>query len=129
ATSLLPSGCPSAASRCCAASESARMTSRTRLPLCGVGLVLVAVVAVAVLKAPPDGVERGDLAQFLGRFHPLVVHLPIALVLLAAGLECASIPEKTRHLRASAGVALALAAASGVLAIYLGWLLARSGGY
>jgi len=80
---------PIGASRCCAASESARMTSRTSLPLRGIGLFLVIVLALVVLKAPPDGLERGQLSQFLGRFHPLVVHLPIALVLLVAALECA----------------------------------------
>src|SRR6267154_4407797 len=89
ATSWWPSGCQSGASRCCAASESARMTSRTSLPLRGIGLFLVIVLALVVLKAPPDGLERGQLSQFLGRFHPLVVHLPIALVLLVAALECA----------------------------------------
>ena len=105
------------------------MTSRATLALCGIGLLLVAFAAVLVAKAPPDGVERGDLYQFFGRFHPLVVHLPIALVLLAAGLECAGLSEKARHLRASAGFVLALAGASAVLAVFLGWLLAWSGGY
>src|SRR5262245_31289010 len=105
------------------------MTLRLRLALCGLGLLLMALAAAAALTAPPDGIERAELAQFVGRFHPLAVHLPIALLLLAAGLECAAFAEKTRHLRAAAGWVLALAAGSAVLAVFLGWLLARSGGY
>jgi uncharacterized membrane protein len=105
------------------------MTSRTRLALCGIGLLLVVVAAIAALAAPPDGAERADLGQFLGRFHPLVVHLPIALLLLAAAFECAGLSAKTRHLGSSAGVVLALAAVSALLAVFLGWLLAWTGGY
>jgi uncharacterized membrane protein len=87
------------------------------------------VVTVAVLAAPPDGVERGDFAQFVGRFHPLAVHLPIAFVLLAAVWELAGFVGSAKHLKESAGFVLGLAAASALLAIVLGWLLAWSGGY
>ncbi len=105
------------------------MTSRTSLLLCGVGLFLVIALALVVLKAPPDGLERGQLSQFLGRFHPLVVHLPIALVLLAAALECAGFFRNGKHLQASASFVLTLAAVTALIAVFLGWLLARSGGY
>src|SRR5437016_1551362 len=126
---LKTSGCQLGASRCCAASESARMTSRKSLPLCGIGLFLVIALALIVLKAPPDGLERGQLSQFLGRFHPLVVHLPIALVLLVAALECAGLFRNGKHLQASASFVLTLAAVTALIAVFLGWLLARSGGY
>ena len=105
------------------------MTSRTSLPLCGIGLFLVIALALAVLKAPPDGLERGQLSQFLGRFHPLVVHLPIGLVLLVAALECAGFFRNRKHLQASASFVLTLAAFTAQIAVFLGWLLARSGGY
>lgn len=105
------------------------MTAGTRNLLCAVGLFVVMVVTVVVLKASPDGVERGDFAQFLGRFHPLAVHLPIAFLLLAAVLELAGFFSSAKHLKESAGFVLGLAAASAVFAIVLGWLLAWSGGY
>ena len=105
------------------------MTSRKSLPLCGIGLFLVIALALIVLKAPPDGLERGQLSQFLGRFHPLVVHLPIALVLLVAALECAGLFRNGKHLQASASFVLTLAAVTALIAVFLGWLLARSGGY
>jgi len=82
-----------------------------------------------LLAAPPDGTERGEIAQFFGRFHPLAVHLPVTLVLLAAGLEAAGLFPRTKHLQPFAGLVLALAAATSLLAVGLGWLLARSGGY
>ncbi len=48
-------------------------------------------VSVTLLLLPfvfrLDGKTHADWQQFLGRFHPLVVHLPIGLILLvpAAG--------------------------------------------
>jgi uncharacterized membrane protein len=105
------------------------MTSRTRLVFCGAGFLLAIVFAILLLEAPPDGVERGELAQFIGRFHPLAVHLPITLVLLAAVLECAGLFNSGKHLQSLAGFVLALAAASALIAVSLGWLLGRSGGY
>jgi uncharacterized membrane protein/mono/diheme cytochrome c family protein len=105
------------------------MNSRRKLLLCGVGLFVVLVLLVAVVKAPPDGVERGEFSQFIGRFHPLAVHLPIALVLLVGVLECAGLFRSGKHLQAGAGFVLALAAAGALVAVFLGWMLGRSGGY
>src|SRR5258708_1248012 len=105
------------------------MTSRNRLVLCGVGFLLAIVFAILLLEAPPDGVERGELSQFIGRFHPLAVHLPIALVLLAALLELGGFFRSGKHLQSFGGFVLALAAASALLSVSLGWVLARSGGY
>jgi len=105
------------------------MNSRPKLVLCGVGLFVVLVLLCAVLKAPPDGVERGEFSQFVGRFHPLAVHLPIALVLLVAVFEFAGWFRSGKHLEGAAGFILALAAASALVAVFLGWMLGRSGGY
>src|SRR5215475_4329329 len=105
------------------------MNSRVKLLLCSVGLLIVLSVLAAALKAPPDGVERGEFSQFVGRFHPLAVHLPIALLLLVVVLECAGLFSVGKHLQASAGFILALATASALAAVFLGWMLGRSGGY
>lgn len=105
------------------------MNSRARLILCSVGLFVVLLLLFAVLKAPPDGIERGDLSQFIGRFHPLAVHLPIALVLLLAVVECAGFFRVGKSIHASAGFVLALATASALAAAFLGWMLGRNGGY
>jgi len=105
------------------------MNSRSRFVLCGAGLLVVVILFAVALKAPPDGVERGDFSQFVGRFHPLAVHLPIALVLLVALIECAGLFPRGKHLQASGGFVLALATLSALGAALLGWMLGRNGGY
>jgi uncharacterized membrane protein len=105
------------------------MNSRARLILGSAGLLVVFVLLFAALKAPPDGVERGDFSQFIGRFHPLAVHFPIALILLALAVECAGLFPWGKAIHASAGFVLGLATLSAVGAAFLGWMLGRSGGY
>jgi hypothetical protein len=105
------------------------MSFRPKLLLCGAAALATLVLLFVVLKAPPDGLERGELSQFVGRFHPLAVHLPIALVLLVAVLECVGLFRVGKHLQAGAGFVLALATASALAAVSLGWMLGRSGGY
>ena len=105
------------------------MFSRPRLLAIALGAVFILVLAWALLHAPPDGVEHGELSQFVGRFHPLVVHLPIALLLLVPLLECIGLFRRWNHLRESAGFVLLLASISTFVAVFLGWLLAWSGGY
>jgi hypothetical protein len=78
---------------------------------------------------PPDGREHAELAQFLGRFHLLVIHFPIALLLLALLLELATLDPRRVALRQSADFVLALATLGVIAAAWLGWLLAWSGGY
>ena len=63
------------------------MILRSRLVLIAISAALILLLLLALLHAPPDGRERGDFSQFVGRFHPLVVHLPIALLLLVPLLE------------------------------------------
>jgi uncharacterized membrane protein len=90
---------------------------------------LWAVLVFLAERHPPDGRERGDLGQFLGRLHPLVVHLPVALLLLVPLMELAGRGRGRSHLRSAAGWILAAAAAAAFFAAFDGWLLAWSGGY
>ncbi len=103
------------------------MSARARLSLVG-ALCILGLISLA-LFAPPDGQTRSDLAQFLGDFHPLAVHLPIALLLLVPVLEIAGHRPGRRQLRAAAGFVLGLAALCAIGTPYLGWLLAWSGGF
>ena len=93
------------------------------------GLVWALGLTVLAIAVPPDGQVRGDLAQFLGGFHPLVIHLPITLLLLVPVLELAGRNARRKCLGDTAGFVLALAAISALLAPSLGWLLAWSGGF
>src|SRR5580693_2818906 len=73
-----------------------------------------------------DGHPHADWQQFLGRFHPLAVHLPIGLLVLVPLLEIAGAFRP--HLRQAAGFVLALAFAGCLLSLALGFLLAHGSG-
>jgi hypothetical protein len=91
---------------------------------CALALVLGAVV---VLQPVPSS---GNWAQFLGRFHPLVVHLPIGVVLLVALAEVASLkPSLRARLDPVITPVLVLLLAAAIAAFIDGLLLARGGGY
>jgi uncharacterized membrane protein len=85
-----------------------------------------ALIAVLPLFFPLDGKPHADWLQFLGRFHPLLVHLPIGLIVLLPLLEFAG--TKRQSLREAAGFVLHIALATCVLAIILGLLLAYGSG-
>lgn len=70
-----------------------------------------------------------DIAHYLGRYHPLVVHLPIGFLLLAALADLAAYARPFRHLRKMIPFVLMLGFASAVLACVLGWMLAGAGDY
>jgi uncharacterized membrane protein len=92
-------------------------------------LAPILIVAVLVTLFPPDGTDRAEWAQFIGRFHPLTVHFPIALILLVPILELAGLNQRFSYLRLSADFVLGLATLGATVAASLGWCLARSGGY
>jgi len=87
------------------------------------------VVACFSLFAPPDGYERAQLMQFIGRMHLLAVHLPIALLILIPLLELAARTGRFSSVAPAAGFVLGVATVGSVVAVALGWCLARSGGY
>jgi uncharacterized membrane protein len=73
-----------------------------------------------------DGHPHADWQQFLGRFHPLAVHLPIGLLVLVPLLEMAG--SHRPALREAAGFVLVLAIAGCLIALSLGFLLAYGSG-
>lgn len=92
-------------------------------------LLPILAVAALVTLLPPNGNERGQWMQFIGRFHPLLVHFPIALFLLVPILEIAGRSARFAYLRLSVSFVLMLATLAAMTAAMLGWCLARSGGY
>ncbi len=101
---------------------------RARLiPRVWIGTVCTgALIAVLPLFFPLDGKPHADWLQFLGRFHPLLVHLPIGLIVLLPLLEFAG--TKRQSLREAAGFVLHIALATCILAIIFGLLLAYGSG-
>jgi len=92
-------------------------------------LLPILIVMVLLVFLPPDGKERAEWIQFIGRFHPLAVHLPIALVLLVPIVELAGRSSRLSYLRLSTSFLLGLATLTATAAAILGWCLECSGGY
>jgi uncharacterized membrane protein/mono/diheme cytochrome c family protein len=89
-------------------------------------LTLSAALALLPWLIHLDGKPHADWQQFLGRFHPLAVHLPIGLLVLVPLLETAGAFRP--HLRQAASFVLALAFAGCLLSLTLGFLLAYGSG-
>jgi len=104
-----------------------RLSDRDRIGV--VALIPILALLVLLIAVPPDGSERAQWGQFIGRFHPLAVHLPIGLILLVPILELVGRSPRFSYLRPSAGFVLGLTTVSAIAAAGLGWCLARSGGY
>jgi mono/diheme cytochrome c family protein len=67
--------------------------------------------------------------QFLGRFHIVLLHLPIGILLLAAFLELYGLVRPNERAPQAAGLVLRLGAVAAVTTAVCGWLLAESGHY
>ena len=109
------------------------MISLRRLPATTlfefVTLTSIGVLALLLLVAPPDGTERAQLMQFIGRFHPLAVHLPIALLIFVPVLEIVGKRERFSYLLPACPFVLGVAIVGAIVAALLGWCLGRNGGY
>ena len=71
--------------------------------------------------------ESSALWTFLGRLHPLVVHFPIALVLVGALVELVRIIFRREGGSPFAFTALCYAAVAACLASWFGWIAAEAG--
>jgi uncharacterized membrane protein len=69
------------------------------------------------------------LWQFLGRLHPLIVHFPIGLLIVALFLEVIAIRKKSNELRPAINILLVTGAACAVLSVAFGWLLEEQDSY
>lgn len=92
------------------------------------GVLFAGVLLVLVL-----GLDRGDapaFVLFVGRFHPTIVHFPIALLLIAAVIELlAPRWRSAARVRSAVPFLLMLGAVSALAAVVLGYLLSLGGGY
>jgi uncharacterized membrane protein len=70
-----------------------------------------------------------NLILFLGRFHPVLVHLPIGGLVLLAMLEVLAIFPRFKGVAQNNRLILGLVAAACVTAASLGWMLSQAGGY
>lgn len=75
--------------------------------------------------------ETSDFVIFLGRFHPLIVHLPIGFIILAAIMEGLSYFRKSKYdgLNKAISISIFCGAVGAVLSAVIGFLLSKQGGY
>lgn len=64
----------------------------------------------------------GRLIDWLGRWHPSVVHFPISLFIVVGGLEAWALARRKPAPTETMRVLIALAAMSAVVAVALGWM-------
>lgn len=97
------------------------------------GLLLLGFLALLPWLQVGDGTVVPQTALFLGRFHPLVLHVPIVLLLLALAFEAARWPLLHRLLPSASpaveGFVLTLGAIGASVSVLAGWMLAAGGGY
>jgi len=70
-----------------------------------------------------------DLVLFVGRFHPVLVHLPIGGLILLGVLELLAKVPRFKDAAQNNGLILGLTAATSITTALLGWMLSQSGGY
>jgi Planctomycete cytochrome C/Leucine Rich repeat len=114
------------------------MIAATPMLRLGATALAVAIPAILVLAALPflqlgDGTSLPQFALFLGRMYPTVLHMPVALLILALLLEATRLPGLARIAPTFPSSVLAsvlwLAALSGFAAAVAGWSLSHEGGY
>ncbi len=94
-----------------------------------VSLLLIAGLAYLGFNAEIiDGRERGDLLKFLGRFHPLILHLPVGFLVLLGVFEYAGNWKRFDYLKKASGLVLGLSVITVMIAVATGYLLAYSHG-
>jgi uncharacterized membrane protein len=89
-------------------------------------LALSALLLIVPFAIQLDGRPHADWLQFLGRFHPLLVHLPIGMLVLLPILELAGTPRL--GLREAAAFVLHLTVVTGAITLVFGILLAYGSG-
>lgn len=70
-----------------------------------------------------------ELIQFLGRLHPLILHLPIGVLVLAFIMECLARKERYKNLIPAIGFTIKLGMWSAIIAAISGYILSLEGGY
>lgn len=70
-----------------------------------------------------------DFLYFLGRFHVVVLHVPLGIIVAIFILEWLTRREKYRHLAAAAPFLWGAAAASAIVTVILGYMHIAEGGF
>lgn len=93
------------------------------------GSVITVLLWILPFVTDFDGAEGPALIAFFGRFHIVVLHLPIGWLALVPLLEFIGARWQSANVQAAAGIVLLLGAISAALAATLGFCLAAADGY
>src|SRR5579863_9860844 len=69
------------------------------------------------------------MLQFLGHLHPVLVHLPIGILLLACLFLWQSRKERYAHLQPAINIILLLGMISAIVSCITGYILSQTGDY
>lgn len=94
-----------------------------------VSLALLLAWVVVFTEGQSAAEESLEWTQFLGRFHPVILHLPIGLFVGLFVVEITALRNRSEGLRQSAHILVWIMALASVLSAYLGLLLASNGDY
>jgi len=113
--------------------------NKNNLGLCALGafpgrplrlsMMLALLLASSSASAQTGQAEPPEILTFLGRFHPLLVHIPIGFLFVAFMLEVFSRFQRYRELRHAVTFILLLGTISAVLSAVMGYFLSLGGGY
>ncbi len=70
-----------------------------------------------------------NFSELIGRFHPLLVHLPIGILLIAALFQLLALKPKYASMHAATSIALFWGMISAIVSCISGYLLSLSGDY
>ena len=91
--------------------------------------ILFTLLLFALLLIPLDGKVDNTFLFFLGRFHPIILHLPIGALMVLLLMEIINKFRPKLNLDAACKILLWFSVLSIIPTITLGFLLASSGSY
>lgn len=94
-----------------------------------IGLILLlSILFISIPAFAQDSAPESSfwLSQLFGRLHPMMVHFPIALLLVAAVMELFTLGNFRHSFRAGIRFLVTLGAISAVISAGMGWLLAEN---
>lgn len=105
-------------------------TYKRTLLIMGIIVMVCLVLPVFIFTAQSAPVTKVNtespgfwLWSFLGRLHPLLVHFPVSLLVLAAGIEIFTIKKFNSTLRPAIGLLLNIGAIAAIISVVCGLLL------